>query len=154
MESIEKNNLNHKEKRAVLQLWNTEYPVNLNYSSPSEFENYLKGLDDQLHLLVILDDQIKGWYFDFLREGERWFGLILHLDLQGKGVGTYILNHVKTRRRELHGWIIPHETYLKADGKPYKSPQEFYFRNEFDVLPDKKLKTKEISAIKIEWKAN
>ena len=126
--------------------------IDLNYSNFSEFENYLQGLKDQFHLLVILDGQIKGWYFDFLREDERWFGLILHSDLQGKGVGTQILSRAKTQRSELHGWIIPIGKYLKSNGQPYKSPQEFYSKNGFDVLLSLKLQSEKISAIKIKWK--
>ena len=149
---LEKKVLLKKERESLLQLWNSEYPIGLNYSYFSEFENYLEGLEDQFHLLVILNGEIKGWYFDFLREDERSFGLILHSDLQGKGIGTYILSRAKTQRSELHGWIIPHESYLKADGKPYKSPQEFYSKNGFDVLHSLKLQSEKISAIKIMWK--
>ena len=149
---LEKKVLLKKEKKSLLQLWNSEYPIDLSYSNSSEFESYLEGLKDQFHLLIILDGQIKGWYFDFLREGDRWFGLILHFDLQGKGVGTQILSHAKTLRSGLYGWIIPNDKYLAGNGRPYKSPKEFYVKNGFQILHTSEFSIEGIRVVKIKWK--
>lgn len=153
MNLLEKNSLNKIERKEVFHLWNSQYPINLNYSTLSHFENYLEILQSEFHLLVMVDNQIKGWYFDFLREDERWFGLLLASDLQGRGIGTDILSRAKTQRRKLCGWIIPVDNYLRADGQPYKSPQDFYLKNGFDILSNIRLETENISAVKIEWKA-
>lgn len=152
MDFLEKKYLNHDDKKRIMQLWNKEYPANLNYSSLSEFEEYLEVLEDPFHLVAKLNDQIEGWYFDFLREDERWFGLILSSDFHGKGLGTKILNKVRKKRIQLSGWIIRHDNYLKINGLKYKSPEVFYLKNGFNILDAVQLKTDQIHAVKIEWK--
>ena len=114
-------------KPALLELWNSEYPANLNYSSLDALEDFLAALKDQSHILLLDDqDQIKGWYFDFIREDARWFIIILDAKAQGKKLGSKMIDLAKQNRTELNGWIVSRSDYLKANGQPYQSPMDFY----------------------------
>ncbi len=152
MEFVEKQILSSREKEEIFSLWNSEYPQNLSYERQQDFENYLDNLEDQFHVLILDEGIIKGWYFDFIRDNSRWFGTILHRHLQGKRLGTALLNLAKNKRTELNGWIIADETYKKSDGTPYLSPADFYRKNHFKILQNERLTTEKFSAIKILWR--
>lgn len=155
MKYLKVNSLSPKDKQEILELWNNEYPRNLRYESLEQLENYLKELKDQSHILIVNDnDRIIGWYFDFIREGERWFAAILNSDFQGKKFGTKLMELAKENRNELNGWVIPSSDYMKLNATPYRSPLGFYVKNGFQVHPDIKLETDKISAIKISWSAH
>tara|TARA_R110002020_G_scaffold104813_4_gene244943 strand:+ start:730 stop:1200 length:471 start_codon:yes stop_codon:yes gene_type:complete len=144
--------LTQSEKKDIFHLWNTEYPLMMQYSNLKQFDDYLNELGDQQHLL--LKDAagiVKGWYFDFIREGERWFAALLDSALHGKGFGTEMLHTAKQKRTQLNGWVITEKTFKRANGQFYKSPLGFYKKNGFRVLEDTELVTSKFSAIKIEW---
>ena len=123
----------HKEE--VLNLWNNEYPEKLSYKTLQDFEDYLENLAEQFHILMINEKQeIKGWYFDFMRDNEKWFAIILDSKLQGKGLGTRILNMAKEKEIVLCGWVIDHNNYRKKKGEIYKSPIDFYLKNGFKKI--------------------
>lgn len=150
---VPKKSLNAKEKAQVYQLWNNEYPESLSMPLLQEFNNYLDSVSDHHHILIKDGEGfVKGWYFDFIRDGKRWFATILHQDLQGKGYGSKLLELAKKKRKELHGWIIV-ENQLKVSGEAYQSPLEFYRKNEFTILKDVLLVKENFSAIKIEWRS-
>lgn len=153
MKILELNILKSRFKEAVYDLWNKEYPQNLAYFQLSDFDNYLAKLEDQSHLLLV-DEQglIKGWYFDFIRENEPWFAMILDSKIQGKGWGTQLLNLAKENADTLNGWVIDHDRDLKVDGSVYKSPLAFYKKNGFDLIASERLELENISAVKIKWK--
>ncbi|MCM8568609.1 GNAT family N-acetyltransferase [Gramella jeungdoensis] len=141
-----------KQKEQLFKLWNNEYPKGLNYNDISELDEYLQKLEDQNHILLVTNNnEIKGWYADFIRDGERWFLAILDSEFQGKGYGNQILQMAKKTNRELSGWIIDSENYIRANDKPYRSPVAFYRKQGFQVLEDIKLQTEKINAIKIRW---
>lgn len=140
----------HKEK--VMNLWNAEYPEQLNYQQKEDLDAYLEKLEDQYHVLVVNNNQIVGWYVDFSREGKRWFALLLDTQIQKQGIGTKILNIAKTRNKELYGWVIDHNHYQKTNGSAYKSPILFYLKNNFVINPKEHLETDKISAVCIYWK--
>ena len=69
MEFIKQTKLSKTDKREIFDLWNNEYPKKLNYKLFEEFEKYLENLKNQSHILMRNENQnIKGWYFDFIRE--------------------------------------------------------------------------------------
>jgi GNAT superfamily N-acetyltransferase len=141
----------HKEE--VLNLWNNEYPEKLNYKTLQDFEYYIESLAEQSHILMINEQQeIKGWYVDFMRENEKWFAIILDSKLQGKGLGTRILNMAKEKEIDLSGWVIDHNSDRKKNGEIYKSPIEFYLKNGFKRLEKIRLELEIISAVKIKWR--
>ena len=152
MKFIESNTLNQEEKKAVFELWNQEYPKNLGYTKINEFDDYLNKLEEKHHVLVKDEnDQVVGWYSNFIRDNEIWFAMILDTSIQGKGIGTKLLNMAKKRNHILNGWVIDHKLNIKANGSIYRSPLEFYMKNEFQLFPEVRLELPLISAVKISW---
>lgn len=144
--------LNQQQKEQILQLWNNEYPEKLTYKNIEGFENYLEKLSKVNHFLLSNDDEkIQGWAITFERESETWFAIILSDNLHGKGWGTKVLNELKQNKNELNGWVIDNSNDKKRNGSFYKSPLEFYLKNEFKILSDIRLELEIMSAVKIKW---
>ena len=153
MELIRTNKLSENWKLQILQLWNNEYPEKLNYKSVGAFEAYLENLVAPFHILLVdTDKNLKGWYFDFIREDEKWFAIIIDSSLQGDGYGTRLLNLAKEKEPVLNGWVIDRNEGVKYNGKPYRSPLEFYLKNGFQTIPEIRLELATLSAVKIQWK--
>lgn len=153
MEFIKQIELSKTDKEQILNLWNNEYPEKLNYQTLSEFENYLGNLTEQSHILMKNENQsVKGWYFDFVRENEKWFAIILDSNFHGKGLGTKILKLAKEKESELNGWVIDNQGDRKKNGELYKSPLNFYLKNGFEKLDKERLELEKLSTVKIKWK--
>ena len=153
MEFITLTELSKTDKEEILDLWNNEYPEKLNYQTISEFENYLENLTEQSHILMRSENQsIKGWYFDFIRENEKWFAIILDSKFHRKGFGTKILNLAKEKESELNGWVSDKGNDKKKNGELYKSPLNFYLKNGFEKIAKNRLELEKLSAVKIKWK--
>ncbi len=147
--------LNASQKEQIRALWNKEYPVNIMHKHPADFEKYLSNLVDHRHILIVDDnDNVEGWYTDFVREEARWFAMILATEIQGKGYGSELLKRGKANNTELNGWISNSPDYKKANGKPYRLPNEFYKKNGFEILPEIKFETPVLKTIKIKWRGN
>lgn len=152
MDFIKTNTLSESQKIQVMDLWNTEYPKKLIHKNMTSFNNYLNNLNEQSHILLIDEkDNIQGWYFDFIRENEKWFAMILSSIMQGKGFGTKLLNKAKLKEKELNGWVIDHNNYKKQNGESYQSPLKFYTKNSFKLINEVRLELETISAVKIKW---
>ena len=153
MEFIQTKILSKTWKLEILKIWNAEYPEHLNYKTLLDFENYLRNLTNQSHILILNENKnVEGWYFDFLREEKRWFALLLNSKIQGKGIGTKVLNLVKTKEFELNGWVIDHNTDKKQNGDFYISPLPFYIKHGFKQYHKTRLEFEKLSAVKIKWK--
>lgn len=153
MEFLRTKELSKTWKTEILVLWNSEYPQNLNHNSLLDFENYLKKVSHQSHILMLNEsNHIVGWYFDFTRNEEKWFTILLDSTIQGQGFGTELLNLAKEKESELNGWVIDHNYDKKQNGEFYKSPLDFYLKNGFEKLSDKRLELDKLSAVKIKWK--
>lgn len=139
-------------KDQIFDIWNSVYPKNLNYKSLKDFQDYLNKLKNPSHILI-LDEMniVHGWYVDFDRDNERWFVILLGLEIQNHGYGQQILKLAKTKNIQLSGWVIDHNNYLKKDGNSYTSPIQFYKRNGFEIS-DERLQNDLISAVKVIWK--
>jgi len=147
--------LTQNQENEIFELWNKEYPCNIKFNKIKDLKDYLDKLDNQRHILLLDEsNKIKGWYFDFIREDERWFATILDSEYQGKSYGTQLLELGKQERLELNGWVIKSDNYKKTIHQLYKSPLEFYIKNGFKVFENIKLNTEKISAIKIKWVKN
>ena len=145
--------LSKSSKTQILELWNNEFPEKLNYQTLADLDNYLSNLDDQSHILMKDNRQkIKGWYFDFIRDNERWFAIILDSKMSGKGFGTQLLNLGKEKEAVLNGWVIDHDNDKKRNGDTYTSPLNFYLKNGFELLANNRLELDKLSAVKIRWK--
>lgn len=103
-------------------------------------------------MLIDKNGIIKGWYFDFDRNNEKWFAMILAAEIHRKGFGTQLLNEAKKKESALSGWVIDKTDYLKQNGNFYKSPIPFYLKNGFHKLPEIRLELTHLSAVKIQWK--
>lgn len=145
------NRLDLEQKRQILQLWNNEYPEKLAYKNLEGFENYLEKLHNVNHFLLTDNEKIHGWVITFMRDSEIWFAIILSGNIHGEGWGTKMLNELKQNKTELNDWVIDHNNDKKINGKFYKSPLEFYLKNEFKVLSDIRLELEIMSAVKIKW---
>ena len=153
MEFIRRSILSDSEKLEIFELWNNEYPEKLSYKTLKELDEYLNKLTSQSHILLIdSSEKIKGWYFDFKRDNEKWFAIILDSDIHGKGFGNKILELAKQKENELSGWVIDHNKDKKNNGEFYSSPLNFYLQNGFEILTTDRLESVKISAVKIKWK--
>ena len=137
----------------LLQLWNDEYPKQITYHSLIELEIYLEKLMAVEHTLIVNEnDKIKGWYFQFDREGEKWFVIIISSDLKGKGWGKKLMRLAQEKEDILNGWVTDHDRYLRRNGEVYSSPLGFYKKLGFRILNERMEKeSPQLSAVKIRW---
>ena len=141
-----------RQKEALLNLWNSEYPVQLGYHNMEAFTAYLDKLINVEHYLVEgHDGLICGWYFHFMRDSAKWFVIILSSDIQGQGIGSALLKKAKETETELNGWVTDHNRYKKRNGDVYRSPIRFYKKNGFKVLEGNRLELEKLSAVRIRW---
>jgi hypothetical protein len=139
------------QKERILELWNKEYPEQLQYADLSAFDGYLNGLKNPRHYFGLAENRIVSWAFVFERDMENWFAIIVDGTLQRCGHGTQLLRLLKQSNSVLNGWATDHNWYKKADGAVYESPLEFYKHSGFKVLADVRLETEKLSAVKIIW---
>lgn len=152
MKIVKQTELNLKQKEEIFELWNDEYPEKLAYQTIVDFENYLSKLTEQSHYLLLNEhEETKGWATTFKRENEKWFAIIISEKLHGKGLGTKMLNALKTDENTLNGWVIDHNSDKKLNGNSYQSPLEFYTKNGFETLIETRLELEIMSAVKIKW---
>ena len=145
--------LSKTQKNQILAIWNKEYPSVIKLNSINDFETYLSNLRDQKHILITSESgEVKGWYFDFIRDKERWFTIIVDTEIQGKGYGKKLLFKGKEINSELNGWIINSSDFKKENGEIYRSPVGFYRKNGFKIFPEIKFETDKSTTIKIKWK--
>jgi len=139
---------------ALFRLWNNEYPAGLGYLFPAQLECYLQGLEAPQHSFLADDPgNIYAWAVTFLREAETWFALILDRQYQGRGLGSRLMDHLKTQHPALCGWVADTDRYVRADGSPYPSPLMFYLKNGFEIQLQQRLELPQLSAVKICWHA-
>ncbi|UOK42281.1 MULTISPECIES: GNAT family N-acetyltransferase [Flavobacterium] len=149
---VETTDLSKGQKLQLFELWNKEYPKKLCYETLVDFENYLGKLENKTHFLLT-DENLKivGWALLFERENETWFVKIIDASFQRKGFGQKLLERLKSKTNILNGWVIDHNNDKKSNGSDYKSPINFYIRNQFKINNTIRLELDIISAAKIEW---
>ena len=59
----------------------------------------------------------------------------------------------KENKDELNGWVIVEENCKKKNLEFYKSPINFYLKNDFEKLPNERKILKDLSAVKIKWRS-
>ena len=147
--------LSESQLSQVCRLWNKEYPIDVHHKRKEDLEQYLSGLAKPNHTIIEDGDgKVKAWFFDFMRNKERWFGMIVDSTHQGKGYGRELIKRAKNNYSELNGWIINSKEYLKENGGKYEPPTEFYRKMGFDISPDQKFDSKVLKTIKIKWRKN
>ncbi|WGH74169.1 GNAT family N-acetyltransferase [Tenacibaculum tangerinum] len=153
MKFKETKQLNSSYKEQIRLLWNREYPSIIRHKKAKDFEEYLSKLKDKNHLLILEEENVLGWYCDFIRQEERWFVMILGTKIQGKGIGKKIIESIKNRYKELNGWVVVDESYLKDNNEIYKSPIDFYKKQGFTIFENEKLDSSIINVVKIQLKS-
>lgn len=135
----------------LMELWNREYPVSLAHKTLEDFEVYLSSLSYCKHYLLEENTAIFAWGFEFDRNEERWFALIIDKAQQGKRIGSQLLNFMKQSNKQLNGWVIDHGNATMSDGSFYRSPLAFYLKNDFQLVSHQRIDNEVISAVKIQW---
>lgn len=144
--------LTSQQKHSLCALWNREYPLQLSFESFDDFENYLFTLQDAKHFIVTgQKDVITGWAFIFTRDQVTWFAIIVDSTEHHQGIGTKMINTLKTEVPNLSGWVVDHDQYVRPNGTTYPSPLKFYVKNGFTVCKEIRLETDQLSAVKITW---
>ncbi len=155
MRVIKAKELTNEQREIICKLWNNEYPKKLAHENIMRFDEYLNSLTDTEHYLLFDESgKLNGWGIKFIRDNETWFAIIIDSKVHGKGLGTLLLDKLKKANKELNGWVIDHEKDVKQNGEQYRSPIEFYKKNEFIILEDSRIENEKIAAIKIHWKSN
>lgn len=144
--------LTEQHKQTLLDIWNAEYPQQLVMPGMAEFNNYLNTLINPQYLLLKTGEgDIIGWSASFTRDDMRCFLIMLRSKAQGKGYGALLLNALKANENALFGWVVDHDSYLKADGTVYASPIRFYEKNGFTINNHLRLETGILSAVGVSW---
>ncbi|MEQ8323999.1 MAG: GNAT family N-acetyltransferase [Vicingaceae bacterium] len=151
MNLLETSILSPECKEQVFELWNREYPVELQNENLEDMLSYMDGLEDLRHgMLMDNKSKIQAWFATYKNLGEQRFIIIIAREAQGQGHGSFILDHLKKDREVLHGWVIDEDRYQREDGSPYRSPLDFYRKHGFEVL-DERLERALISGVKVKW---
>jgi GNAT superfamily N-acetyltransferase len=153
MKVIHTSELTDDQKNAIMKLWNNEYPDQLNYRDLTDLNAYLSTLPGAQHFLCVRDNDILGWAFKFSRESDTWFAIILDSCIHRQGIGTLLLDKLKTDEKALSGWVVDHDWYLKTNGDTYRSPLNFYLKNGFGVNRQLRLESPQLSAALVKWQA-
>jgi GNAT superfamily N-acetyltransferase len=151
LQEIKNIDLSLNQKLQLMHLWNNEYPASLAHKTIEDFESYLSTLSYCKHYSIAENNSIYAWGFEFDRNEERWFALIIHSAYQGKGIGSQVLNRMKHENKTLNGWVIDHANAKMSDGSFYRSPMNFYLKNGFHIISHQRIDNEVISAVKIQW---
>lgn len=151
MQIIQQDTLKEEEKKFLMDLWNREYPARLGFENMAQLDAYLGELKNPVHYIVAADKALVAWGATFLRDGEKWFAMIIDVNHQRAGLGSRLLQLLKENKQELNGWVIDHHSDFKSNGQTYNSPLDFYLKNDFEILKDTRLETDRLSAVKIKW---
>lgn len=135
----------------LMQLWNNEYPASLAHKTIEDFEAYLATLSYCKHYVREENKVIYAWAFEFDRNDERWFALIIDKNQHGKRIGSQLLSIMKQSNKQLNGWVIDYGNATMSDGSFYRSPLAFYLKNDFQVISHQRIDNEVISAVKIQW---
>lgn len=149
--TIDTKSLEEIQKLQLMNLWNNEYPASLAHRTIEDFETYLTTLSYCKHYLLEDNNAIFAWAFEFDRNEERWFALIIDKRQQGKRIGSQLLKVMKQSNKQLNGWVIDHGNAKMSDGSFYHSPINFYLKNGFQIISYQRIDNEVISAVKIQW---
>ena len=150
---IKTGQLGSKHKLDIIQIWNREFPIQLQHRDPDSFEKYLSTIAGASHILVLNDeDTVMGWAATFNRHGSKWFLILLDSEIQGKSLGKRIIITLKQMENELNGWVVDHDKDIKEGGMRYQSPLGFYLKFGFEVLEAERLEKDGLSSVRIQWK--
>ncbi len=138
--------LSEEEFEFVNNLWNSEYPVQLN----NRLSLLLEDCSAQDHYFFKNEESEKvAWLVVFEKENEKRFSILVSNKIARKGVGTELMKVLKNNHSNVYGWVINHNEDVKIDGSKYISPLPFYEKIGCEILFNDKLETDLIKAVKI-----
>jgi GNAT superfamily N-acetyltransferase len=140
--------LTEKQSSQINQLWNDEYPIKLK----DRFPILLDGVENYNHYLIEdLNNDVIAWAVDFEKENEIRFSIIVDSKHKGKGLGSLLVEKLKSEIDLFYGWVIDHNEDLKSNGEHYQTPMPFYLKYGFEILKDIRIESEMIRAVKIKW---
>jgi GNAT superfamily N-acetyltransferase len=132
----------------INQLWNDEYPIKLK----DRFPILLDGVENFNHYIIgDAKQNVIAWAVDFEKENEIRFSIIVHSHHNGKGLGSILVEKIKSENELFYGWVIDHNDDLKTNGEYYQTPMPFYLKHGFEILHDARIESEMIRAVKIKW---
>ncbi len=149
MQIIKTKILSSNQLAQINQLWNDEYPINLK----DRFLMLLDGVEHYNHYVMEdAEHNILAWAVVFEKENETRFSIIVNSTYKQKGLGSRLVEKIKSENNLVYGWVIDHNEDLKSNGEPYQTPLLFYVKHGFEILNDIRIDNEMIKAVKIKWK--
>lgn len=124
----------------------------LAYPGLAELEQYLNSLINATHYIVRGDGRVLAWACVFTRDEARWFAIIVGRSLQGKGMGTQIMQQLIGAEPVLNGWVTDKGEYDRSDGSPYCLPLPFYLKLGFKIRAEHRLELPFMSCVRVEYR--
>jgi GNAT superfamily N-acetyltransferase len=132
----------------INHLWNNEFPIALN----ERFPLLLNGIENYNHYFIENSDHlIIAWSVVFEKDNEKRFSIIVDSKYKSKGLGTLLINKLKSEYDLLFGWVIDHNDDMKINGENYISPMPFYLKHDFEILINIRIENDMIKAVMIKW---
>jgi hypothetical protein len=132
----------------INRLWNEAYPENFK----DRFGLLLDGVLNYNHYLIEgKNNTVLAWAVDFKKDNEVRFSIIVTESQKGKGFGGQLMNRLKNEHDVFFGWVIDHGDDKKLNGENYISPLSFYLKQGGEVLPNIRLDTEIVKAVKIKF---
>ncbi len=148
MKIIKTKTLSEQQSSQINQMWNDEYPIKLK----DRFPIVLDGVENFNHYIIEDSEQnVIAWAVDFEKENEIRFSIIVHSEHKEKGLGSILIEKVKSGNELFYGWVIDHNDDLKTNREYYQTPMPFYLKHGFEILDDARIETEMIRAVKIKW---
>jgi GNAT superfamily N-acetyltransferase len=145
---IKTKSLSENQFSQINHLWNDEYPIKLK----DRFPILLDGVKNYNHYLIEdLNNDVIAWAVDFEKENEIRFSIIVNSKHKGKGLGSLLVEKLKSEIDLFYGWVIDHNEDLKSNGEHYLTPMPFYLKHGFEILKDIRIESEMIRAVKIKW---
>lgn len=148
MKIIKTKTLTQLQSTQINQLWNDEFPIKLK----DRFPILLNGVENFNHYLIEDTEQnVIAWAVDFEKENEIRFSIIVKYNHKGKGLGSMLVEKLKSENKLFFGWVIDHNNDLKSNREHYQTPMPFYLKHSFEILHDVRIESEMIKAVKIKW---
>jgi GNAT superfamily N-acetyltransferase len=137
---------------AMRDIWNNVYPACI-AADELRFQAWIGALEEPFFLLLWDNNkqELLGWCCAFLRQGMRWFTVLIDESAQGKGIGTKLMQELMSRYNALSGWVVDTDQYTTLKGIPYRSPLEFYRKLGFLIHPNIVFPDPKLRAICTTW---
>lgn len=142
--------LNETQFDNINKLWNNEYPIKLKDRFPLLLQD---AVCKNHYLIVDENNSVIAWAVVFEKDNQIRFSIIVSSTHKGKGLGTDLINLIKSDHPSFYGWVIDHNNDFKLNNEPYLSPLDFYMKQGFQIIPESRIDSEMIKAVLIKWEA-